>query len=297
GKGSTMAPTKDTNLLRLALPKGRMQTNVFDLLAAASITVSAGERNYRPVISLPHVEVKILKPQNIVEMLHAGARDIGFAGADWVAELGADLVEVLDTGLDPVRLVAAAPAAVLVDGQLPVETPLVVASEYERLARDWIQQRNLQATLLKSYGATEVFPPEDADCIIDNSATGATLRTNDLTVIDELMTSSTRLYVNPSVLDNPAQRARVDNLVLLLRAVLESRRRVMVEMNVAPDRLADLVAILPCMRQPTVSPLNGDSGFAVRVAVLRSQLTSLIPTIKERGGSDIVVTSPSQIIP
>ena len=52
-------------------------------------------------------------------MLHAGSRDLGFAGADWVAELEADLVEVLDTGLDPVRLVAAAPAELLSDGQLP----------------------------------------------------------------------------------------------------------------------------------------------------------------------------------
>jgi len=274
-----------------------MHEAVIALLAEAGINLKQTARSYRPHVTMACCEVKILKPQNIVEMLQTGSRDLGFTGADWVAELGADLVEVLDTGLDPVRLVAAAPASLLMDGRLPTNVPLVVASEYERLARDWIQQHRLQATLLKSYGATEVFPPEDADCIIDNSATGATLRTNDLTVVDELMTSSTRLYVQPAVLADPVQKARVDNLVLLLRAVLESRRRVMVEMNVAPDRLADLVAILPCMRQPTVSSLNGNTGYAVRVAVLRSQLTSLIPTIKERGGSDIVVTALAQIIP
>ena len=45
-------------------------------------------------------------------MLAAGTRDIGFAGADWVEELGIEgLVEVLDTGMDPVRIVAAAPDA------------------------------------------------------------------------------------------------------------------------------------------------------------------------------------------
>jgi ATP phosphoribosyltransferase len=292
-----MAPQTDPSRLRLALPKGRMQTGVFDLLADASITLRAGERDYRPVISLPGFEVKILKPQNIVRMLAAGARDVGFAGADWVAELDADLVEVLDTGLDPVRLVAAAPAALLDDGALPTGQPLVVASEYERLTRDWITSRSLDATFLKAFGATEVFPPEDADCIIDNTATGSTLRSNDLEIVDELMRSSTRLYVNPRVLDDPGRREQIDNLVMLLRSVLESRRRVMVEVNVPSDKLDALVAILPCMRVPTVSTLNGDAGYAVKVAVPRDELTSLIPRIKGEGGTDIVVTSLAQIVP
>ena len=274
-----------------------MQAGVFDLLSDASIELRSGERDYRPVISLPGFEVKILKPQNIVRMLDAGARDIGFAGADWVAELDADLVEVLDTGLDPVRLVAAAPAALLSDGALPAGQALVVASEYERLTRDWIAARGLDATFLKAYGATEVFPPEDADCIIDNTATGSTLRSNGLEIVDELMRSSTRLYVNPRVLDNADCREQIENLVMLLESVLESRRRVMVEVNVATDRLDDLVAILPCMRVPTVSTLNGDAGYAVKVAVPRDELTSLIPLIKGKGGTDIVVTSLAQIVP
>jgi ATP phosphoribosyltransferase len=292
-----MAPKNDPEQLRLALPKGRMQAGVFQLLADASINLRAGERSYRPVISMPHFEVKILKPQNIVGMLDVGARDIGFAGADWVAELGAELVEVLDTGLDPVRLVAAAPTEFLDNGALPTGTPLVVASEYERLTRRWIADRGIEATFLKSYGATEVFPPEDADCIIDNTATGSTLRSNNLTIVDELMTSSTRLYVNPAIMEDPVRRELVENLAMLLRSVLESRLRVMVELNVPPDKLNDVVAILPCMRQPTVSTLNGDAGFAVKVAVPRSELTSLIPIIKGKGGSDIVVTALAQIVP
>jgi len=292
-----MAPQTDPDRLRLALPKGRMQDGIFQLLADASIELSAGERSYRPYISLPDIEVKILKPQSIVEMLHAGARDIGFAGADWVAEKGAELVELLDTRLNPVRLVAAAPAALLRDGKLPTGAPLVVASEYERLTRDWIRDRGLDARFLKSFGATEVFPPEDADCIVDNTATGSTLRSNDLEIVDELMTSSTRLYANPRVMEDTAARERIEDLVMLLRSVLEARSRVMVELNVSPEALDQVIEILPCMRQPTISPLNGDAGFAVKVAVLRSELTALIPVVKSRGGTDIVVGSLAQIVP
>jgi ATP phosphoribosyltransferase len=81
-----------------------------------------------------------------------------------------------------------------------------------------------------------------------------------------------------------------------LKSVLESRLRVMVELNVVAQNLEAVVTALPCMREPTVSPLNGESGFAVRAAVLRTELASLIPSIKSLGGTDIVVTSLAQIV-
>src|SRR5579859_5578311 len=140
-----------SDTLRLGLPKGRMHEGVMALLAEAGIRVTTDPRGYRPQLSLPGFEVKLLKPQNIIEMLHAGTRDIGFAGADWVAELQADVVEVMDTELDDVRMVAAAPAAFLEDGKLP-SRPLVVASEYARLTRQWIDKAGLDATVFRSYG-------------------------------------------------------------------------------------------------------------------------------------------------
>src|ERR1041385_8991988 len=107
--------------LRLGLPKGRMEQGVLTLLADAGIRVRRSARGYRPDVSLPGAEAKMLKPQNIVEMLALGSRDIGFAGVDWVAELEADVVELLDTGLDPVQLVAAAPVSLLEPGRLRSE--------------------------------------------------------------------------------------------------------------------------------------------------------------------------------
>ena len=281
--------------LRLAVPKGRMHENVVDLLADAGIRLNASERNYRPQPTLPGLEVKILKPQNIVEMLHVGSRDIGFAGADWVAELDGELVELVDTGHDPVRVVAAAAADRLGDDGLP-RGPLVVASEYERLTKDWIRARGLDATFVRSYGATEVFPPEDADCIVDNTATGSTLRANGLVIVDELMRSSTRLYANPKALDDPARRDLIDRFVLLVRSVLDARQRVMVEVNVSAEALERVIDVLPCMREPTVSTLHGGVGFAVKAAVPRDALARVVPEIKARGGTDIVVTRISQIV-
>ena len=250
----------------------------------------------RPTVSLDECEVKILKPQNIVEMLHIGSRDVGFTGADWASELDANLVEVLDTGLDPVRIVAAAPSNLLVGGTLP-HGQLVVASEYEALTRSWIARRGIDARFVRSYGATEVFPPEDADVIVDNTATGSTLVANGLEIVDDVMSSSTRLYASPRALDDAAKRQRIDDLKLLLASVLEARKRVMVEVNAPQDRLAAVVAVLPCMREATVSPLYGESGYAVKAAVPRDRLPAVIPAVKAAGGKDVVVTNLSQITP
>lgn len=282
--------------IRLGLPKGRMQEEVFRMLAEAGVQVRVGLRDYRPVVSLPDFETKILKPQNVVEMLDLGTRDVGFAGADWVAEKGANLFEVLDTGLDPVRLVAAAPVDLLVDGKLPARH-LVVASEYRRLTTAWIERCGLDARFVRTYGATEVFPPEDADCIVDNTATGSTLRANNLEIVDELMRSSTRMYAHPAAMDDARKRDAIEHLAVLLRSVLEARRRVMLEVNVAAAQLEALIEILPCMREPTVSRLHGDAGYAVKAAVPRKELPMLIPALKARGGTDIVVSALAQIVP
>lgn len=283
--------------LRIALPKGRMQQGVFTLLGEAGISVNVDARGYRPTLSLEGAVCKLLKPQTIVEMLALGSRDVGFAGADWVAELQAgDLVEVLDIGLDPVQLVAAAPATMLIDGELP-RRRLVVASEYERLTRQWMAQRGLDASFVRSYGATEVFPPEDADCIVDNTATGSTLKANGLQIIDTLMHSSTRLFAHKAALDDRAKREKIEHLVLLLRSVLDARKRVMIEVNVTAEKLEDVVRALPCMREPTISRLHGEAGYAVKAAVPRKELPRIIPEVKARGGTDVVVTNISQIVP
>jgi ATP phosphoribosyltransferase len=71
----------------------------------------------------------------------------------------------------------------------------------------------------------------------------------------------------------------------------------MLEVNVPGDRLEAVVAILPCMREPTIAPLHHDAGFAVKAAVPRADLPGLIRSIKEQGGTDIVVSSIAQIVP
>ncbi len=274
-----------------------MQEAVFRLLEDAGIHLQQGSRGYRPTVSVDGFEVKILKPQNIVEMLHLGSRDLGFAGADWVAELDGELISLLDTGFDPVSLVAAAPMGIAESFRNNDLKPIVIATEYLRLTAQWIQQSGLAATCVRSFGATEVFPPEDADCVVDITATGSTLQANGLQIIDTLMKSSTRLYCSRQAWNIPEKREAIESFTLLLRSVLDARQRVMLELNVAADALDLVVQLLPAMREATISALHGNRGYAVKAAVSRSLLPSLIPQLKRSGGTDIIITNPSQIVP
>lgn len=285
-----------SSLVQIALPKGRMFEQLRKLLQDAGCPILTRARDYRIQLALPGFSAKLLKPQGIVEMLGAARRDVGFAGADWVSELNADLVTLLDTELDPVDIVAAAPESLLVDGQLP-NRPLVVASEYAELTKRWMLQTNLEGRFVRSWGATEVLPPEDADCIVDNTATGSTLRANRLQIVDKIMSSSTRLYASQRVLDDPSKRQRVEDLVMMLKAVLDARKRVMLEFNLDAGLLDTVLPLLPAMREPTLARLQTESGVAVRAAVPRSTLTGLLPTIKTVGGTDIVVSRIEQIVP
>ena len=110
------------------------------------------------------------------------------------------------------------------------------------------------------------------------------------------MKSSTRLYASREAAEDPTRRRLIDRVANLIDSVLEARRRLLVELNVDDDLLEGVLAVLPCMRRPTVSPLAG-GGFAVRSAVPRSDVATLVLELKEAGGTDLVISEPRQVIP
>jgi ATP phosphoribosyltransferase len=283
------------NKLKIVLPKGRIYSHVVTLLNEAGFGIEADERQYLPRVRDGRFDAKLMKPQNIPTLVELGAHDIGFSGRDWVEESGGKVVEVMDLGLDPVRIVAAIPADSRIDDLR--RRPIVVASEYERLTRRFLEAEGFDYVYLRTYGATEVFPPDDADMIVDNVASGKTLREHRLVPIATLLDSSTRLIANTGAMQAPWKREIIDEIALLLRAILDARERVMVEMNVPRERLDAIVSVLPCMRAPTVSPLYGAEGYAVKAAVRRSELCRLIPELKRLGACDILEYEFRKVLP
>ncbi|MCO4764136.1 MAG: ATP phosphoribosyltransferase [Myxococcales bacterium] len=283
-------------MLELLLPKGRIFSRVETLLSDCGLHLSRPDRVYRPVVSDSRFRAKIMKAQNIPALIELGSHDVGFTGYDWVQETGADVVELLDLGFDPVQIVAAAPEGQDVEALLA--TPGVrVATEYEALTRRWLDAKGANYHLIRSWGATEVFAPEDADLIVDNTATGTTLRENGLEIVDTLLRSTTRLYAHKGAMDHPEKRQVIDELLLLMHAVIDARKRVLLEMNIDAAGLEKVIAMLPAMKSPTVARLYNSDDYAVKVAVPRPDVARLVPELKRLGATDILEMDIRKVIP
>lgn len=272
--------------LKILLPKGRIYENVVELFGGAGISIKLPDRAYRPTVNQEDIEAKVMKPQNIGKLLELGAHDVGFTGRDWIEETNADVEEIMDLGFDKVRIVAAVPNEI--DDATLKTRKIIVATEYENITRRWLNASKIESLVVRTYGATEVFPPDDADMIVDNTATGRTLVENGLRIVDTIMTSSTRMFASKTALANPAKNKKIMELKMLFTAVLDARDRVMLEMNVTKERFQELVTGLPSMRSPTVSPLYADNGYAVKIAVKKSEIPNLLPKLKSLGATDIL---------
>ena len=280
--------------LKILIPKGRIFDNVALLFAEAGFPVSLSDRTYRPAMGADWLDAKIMKPQNVGELLELGSHDAGFTGIDWIRESGADVEEIVDLDFDRVRVVAAVPQEY--DEARLRSKKLVVATEYVNLAEAWLKSEGFEYRILRTYGATEVFPPDDADMIIDNTSTGQTLKDNGLNIIGTLLESSTRFVASRFALANPEKRRRIEELAMLFRAVLDGRERVMLEMNIPKERFESL-ASLPAMRSPTVAPLFADAGYAVKIAVIKNEVPDIIPKLKKLGALDIVEYDLRKVVP
>ncbi len=278
--------------LKIVIPKGRIFDNVADLLISAGIYFKTEGRNYRPLANNEKIDIKIMKPQNIPKLVEMGARDIGFTGYDWIKEEKANVVEIMDLGLDPVKIVSAIPSKYSIRDLK--KRKIIVASEYENISREFLKKKKYKFEFLRTYGATEVFPPDDADMIIDNTSTGITLAEHNLKVVDTVMESSTRFIANKETMKK--KKKEIDKLKMLFKAVLDARKKVLLEMNVPADKLEKLVKFLPCMRSPTVAPLYKEEGYAVKIAVDKSEVLDLIPKLKKYGAKDILEYEISKVV-
>lgn len=284
-------------ILKMTVPTGRIQDKVLTILDQVGVGFSAKGRSYKPVCKDAGIEAKFLKGQNIPSLIALGRHDCGFSGYDWIVEQEADVIELLDLQFDPVRIVAAVPDELAALGREGwSKKRLIIASEYRRLTTDYISRNELNAVFLQTFGATEALPPEDADMIIDNTATGSTLSANRLTIIEELMRSTTRFICNQKAFEDPLKRRAMEELTMLMKSALQARERVLLEMNVDQADFERLVANLPCMKAPTISELYGGQGYAIKVAVPSASVRQLIPQLVALGARDILEYKLEKIV-
>ena len=290
-------------MLRLVLPKGSLEKPTLELFEAADLRVERSSTvDYRATINDPRIDdVRILRPQEIPTYVAEGLFDLGIAGRDWVEETASDVVILGELRYSkasdrPFRIVLAVPQDSPVETVADLPQGVRVSSEYPELTRRYFAEHGIDADIRVSYGATEAKVPDIVDCIVDGTETGRALRAAGLKIIGDVLTSYTALVANPAAVADPAKRHAMEQLKTLLDGVMEARGKVLVKLNVGPDDLDAVIALLPSMKSPTVSQLFGEGGYAVETVVAKATINTLIPALKDAGASDIIEVPLAKIV-
>jgi ATP phosphoribosyltransferase len=290
-------------VLSLVLPKGSLERATLELFEAADLAVLRGsDRDYHAGVDDPRVDrVRFLRPQEIPQYVEQGLFDLGITGRDWIAETGADVVSVAEleyskATANPVRIVLAVPKESPAGrvGELP--EGVRVSTEYPELTRRFFDDAGVKARIVPSYGATEAKVPDIVDAIVDVTETGSSLRKHGLKVIDTLLVSRTELVANREAYDDPAKRVAMADVALLLHGAIRARGSVLLKLNVAADQLAGVLAVMPSMTSPTLTPLASGRHSAVEAVVPKAGVNTLIPALKAAGAFDILELPISKIV-
>jgi ATP phosphoribosyltransferase len=287
--------------LKLGLPKGSLQAATFDLMQRAGFTVAESGRSYFPASEDPELEVVLFRAQEMSRYVADGVMDAGITGRDWILENGTAemVVEVGELNYSK-RTSGGARWVLAVPAESPVQDPGdlaggIVATELVNTTRAYFARRGIDCRVEFSYGATEA-KARLVDAIVELTETGSSLRANNLRIIDTVIETTTRLIANRSAWADPWKREKIDSLALLLKGAIDARGKVGLKMNVPTDRLERVVAMLPALRQPTVSPLAQEGWYAVETVTEQGVTRRLIPQLKRAGAEGIIEYALTKVI-
>nr|WP_231897653.1 ATP phosphoribosyltransferase [Ilumatobacter coccineus] len=287
----------------MVLPKGSLERATLELFEAADLPVQRSSSvDYQANIDDPRIEsVRILRPQEIPMYIEEGLFDIGITGRDWVEETNSTVVSLGELKYSkatskPIRLVVAVAGDNPAESVKDLPNGVRVQSEYPELTKRFFADNGVDANVRLSYGATEAKIPDIADVVVEITETGRALRAAGLKVIDTILTSYTEVIANPVSAADPEKAKAMEQIMTLLNGVLDARGRVMLKLNVNEAARDAVLAVLPSMKSPTVSPLS-DGGFAVESVVEKKQINLVIPALREAGATDLVEMPISKIVP
>jgi ATP phosphoribosyltransferase len=287
-------------LLKLGIPKGSLQEATIDLLARAGWKITLSSRSYVPTIDDPEITCLLVRAQEMARYVETGALDAGITGHDWVEETRADVLELAELvyakqRLARVKWVLAVPE----DSNIREPRDLqdkVIATEVVSITEKYLAKHGVKARVEFSWGATEVKVPQLADAIVEVTETGSSLRANRLRILDTVLESSTVFIMNRKAADDAAKRQQAENLVLMLQGAIAAATRVGLMLNVRRDDLASVLAVLPALKNPTISALSDSDWVAVNTIIEESVVRQILPRLKAAKAQGIVEYPLNKIV-
>ncbi|MBF0425812.1 MAG: ATP phosphoribosyltransferase [Magnetococcales bacterium] len=284
-----------TRQLKLGIPKGSLEKATIDLFLQAGWKIDTHSRNYFPSVNDPDLYCALVRPQEMARYVMDGTLDLGLTGQDWIIERDCqDTVaaicelEYSKSSNQPCRWVLVVPK----DSPIQCIEDLQnkkIATELVNFTQKYLKERNIQADVQFSWGATEAKVVEGlVDAVVEITETGSTIKAHGLRIVANLLETRTQLIANKSALHDPWKKTKIDQVALLLQAALAARHHVILKMNVPENQADAIVKALPSLRAPTVSHLYRTDWVAVETVVNRSLVRDLIPKLKGLGAEGIL---------
>jgi len=286
--------------LKLGIPKGSLENATVELFRKAGFQITTNSRSYFPAIDDPEMECMLIRAQEMARYVEDGVLDAGLTGRDWVEEGEAKVQTVADLiyakqSFGKVRWVLAVPEASPFHSVKDLEGK-VIATELVSATKRYLKANGVTAKVEFSWGATEVKPPTLADAIVEVTETGSSLRANKLRIIETVLESNTQLIANLDAWKDPFKRRKLEDIRMLLEGAINALSKVGLMLNVEKKNLEAVLAVLPALKNPTISHLSNADWLAVNTILEESTVRSILPRLKEAGAQGIVEYPLNKIV-
>lgn len=286
--------------IKLGLPKGSLENATVDLFRRAGFQITISSRSYFPAIDDPEIECMLIRAQEMARYVEDGVLDAGLTGYDWVMETGSTVETVAELvyskqSTRKVRWVLAVPENSKIHSVKDLEGK-IISTELVNFTKRYLAKHGVTAKVEFSWGATEVKPPYLADAIVEVTETGSSLRANKLRIVEELLESNTQLVANVNSWQDPWKRRKLEDLKMLLEGAMAALGKVGLMLNVEEENLDRVLAVLPSLKNPTVSRLSRGNWLAVNTILEEITVRQIIPRLKEAGAQGIVEYPLNKIV-
>ena len=279
--------------LRLGLPKGSLQEATVRVFERAGFKIYISERSYFPSIDDEEIEPVLLRAQEMSRYVEEGALDCGITGLDWVMENGSKVVVLADLvyakqSTAKVRWVLAVPESSSIKSVKDLNGKKI-ATEVVNVTKNFLKKHKVKADVEFSWGATEAKVADGlVDAVVELTETGSSLRANKLKIVTTVCESTTEFITTERVLKDSWKKNKMEQIVMLLKGAIAANNMVGLKMNVAGKNFKKILAVLPSLKDPTVSALSEKGWIAVETVINESVVRNLIPKLKKAGAQGIV---------
>ncbi len=281
--------------LKIAIQKsGRLSEESGALLKKCGISFGSGNGKLKSEAGNFPLEIYFLRDDDIPEYVADGVADVGIVGENIIYESGARLDVIEKLGFGKCRLSLAVPKTFEYQS-IENLADKRIATSYPNILRDFFNRSGIAPEIHTISGSVEIAPSIGlADAVCDLVSSGSTLFTNGLKEVETVLTSEAVLIARKNL--NETAQQILEKFLFRVRSVKAAKQNKYILLNAPNHKVADVIAILPGIKSPTVMPLAQANWSSIHSVINENDFWEVVENLKNAGAEGILVLSIDQMI-